>query len=135
MTSETFGNLAVVRAIAAVKSAVKALHDWEEIRSQNDGLSLQAEWADELYELVAVERRDGGPGVGAGISVGETIPMTVLDAARRLGLSRTRVYTLLRTGQLGHQRIGPWGRLSMITYKHVSEYMKSCEKVGTGNHG
>jgi hypothetical protein len=109
MTSETFGNLAVVRAIAAVKSAVKALHDWEAIRSQNDGLSLQAEWADELYELVAVERLDGGPGVGAGISVGETIPMTVLDAARRLGLSRTRVYTLLRTGQLGHQRIRPGG--------------------------
>jgi hypothetical protein len=57
MTSKTFGNLAVVRAIAAVQSAARALHDWEQTQLRGDDLSIHAEWEDQLNELIAVERR------------------------------------------------------------------------------
>jgi hypothetical protein len=57
MTSKTFGKASLARAIGAVQSAARALHDWEQTRLQDDNFSTDAEWEDELDELISVERR------------------------------------------------------------------------------
>jgi hypothetical protein len=53
----TRGNLAFVRAVAAVRNAARALRDWEQTRLEGDDPSVQAEWEDELNALIDIERR------------------------------------------------------------------------------
>ena len=56
--------------------------------------------------------------------------MTVKQAAERLELSLWSTYTLIQSGKLGHQRLGPRNGKIIVTDRHIEQYRTSCERRG-----
>jgi excisionase family DNA binding protein len=53
-------------------------------------------------------------------------PLAVYEICAKLGLGRSSVYSLLRSGQIPSRRIGLAEKRYLVTQANVETYMKKC---------
>jgi excisionase family DNA binding protein len=78
--------------------------------------------------LVGVEVGNGQPGAQPGACVTALQPLSVRipDAVRLTGISRSRLYELLRSGEIEHLKVG---RSTLIPYASLGSFIERMRRA------